>query len=174
MDDLARELGISKKTIYKYFDDKDHLVYSILENKIEMEKETCHGCTVNSENAVEEMIAVSKSVIENIGNINPSVFYDLQKYHIDAWKIINDHKWDYVLNMMMTNIKRGIEEKIYRSDINEEIIGRQYVVVTDMIMNPDIFPWPTFKIDELFDEVIRFQLNGMVNEAGRKILNKAL
>ncbi len=174
MDDLARELGISKKTIYKHFEDKDHLVCSIIENKIKMEKEMCNNCTTASENALEEMLAVSKSVVENIGNINPSVFYDLQKYHIDAWKIIDEHKWNFVLQMMIENIKRGIDENIYRSDLNFEIIGRQYVVATDMIMNHEIYPWPTFKIDELFEEVMRFQLNGMVNENGRKILNKAL
>lgn len=174
MDDLARELGISKKTIYKYFDDKDHLVCTIIENKVKIDETMCKTCTVSSKDAIDEMLAVSRSVVEHIGNINPSVFYDLQKYHIDAWKIINDHKWNFVLRMMKKNIERGIEENIYRSDLNIEIIGRQYIVTTDMIMNPEIFPWPTFKIDELFEEVMRFQLNGMVNENGRTILNKTL
>ncbi len=174
MEDLARELGISKKTIYKYFEDKNHLVRSIIASKISFEKEMCQNCRDLSDNAIEEMIAVNKSVVENIGQINPSVFYDLQKYHIDAWKIIDDHKWNFVLDMMIENIKRGINEGIYRTDLNHEIIGRQYVVSTDMIMNPDIFPWPTFKIDSLFSEITRFQLNGMANEKGRLILNKAL
>lgn len=174
MEDLARELGISKKTIYKYFEDKNHLVRSIIASKISFEKEMCQNCRDLSDNAIEEMIAVNKSVVENIGQINPSVFYDLQKYHIDAWKIIDDHKWNFVLDMMIENIKRGINEGIYRTDLNHEIIGRQYVVSTDMIMNPDIFPWPTFKIDSLFSEIMRFQLNGMANEKGRLILNKAL
>ncbi len=174
MDDLARELGISKKTIYKFFEDKNHLVRSIIKNKIEMEKVMCENCSFASINAIDEMIAVNKSVVENIGNINPSVFYDLQKYHADAWKLIDDHKWNYVLQMMKNNIKRGIDEGIYRSNLDIEIIGRQYVVATDTIMNPDIFPWPTFKIDELFEELMRFQLNGMVNENGRKILKEAI
>ncbi len=174
MDDLARELGISKKTIYKHFEDKDDLVFSIIKKKISEEKQMCQISRDQSSNAIEEMIAVNKSVVENIGQINPSVFYDLQKYHIDSWKIIDNHKWNFVLEMMINNINRGKNEGVYRDDINPEIIGRQYVVSTDMIMNPEIFPWPAFKVDNLFNEIMRFQLNGMVNEKGRIILNKAL
>jgi len=98
MDDLARELGISKKTIYKFFSDKNELVSAIISMKVEMEQAVCSGCAQHAENAIESMMSVTKVVTENIGNINPTVFYDLEKYHSEAWGVIEKHKWSFVLN----------------------------------------------------------------------------
>ena len=103
MDDLARELGISKKTIYKYFDDKNDLVKSIIEMKVEMDRAVCINCQQQSENAIDGLINVSKFVVEHVGNVNPTVFYDLQKYYKEAWKIMEKHKWEFVLSMIRQN-----------------------------------------------------------------------
>ncbi len=174
MDDLARELGISKKTIYKLFKDKNELIAEMIRMKVEMEQAVCCNCTIQSENAIDDLLQITKLVTENIGNINPTVFFDLKKYHPDAWAIIERHKWEFVLETITNNIKRGIEEGIYRKEINPTIIGRMYVVSIDMIMNPEIFPWPEFQFEDLFREIVRFQLNGMANEEGQKLLKKAL
>ena len=174
MDDLARELAISKKTIYRYFKDKNQLVHSIIEMKIKMDQAICTNNAQQSISAIEEMFSVMRFVMENIGNINPTVFYDLQKYHPHTWKVIEDHKWIFVLNMITKNIERGIKEGVYRKNLITTIIAKQYVVSTDMIMNPSIFPWPEFQFDVLFKEIMEFQLNGMVNEKGRILLSKSL
>ncbi len=174
MDDLARELGISKKTIYKYFDDKNDLVRSIIELKVQMDAAICMNCTQHSENAIDDLFSVSKLVIEHFSNINPAVFYDLRKYHPDALKIIEQHKWEFVLTMFKENIERGIKENIYRNDLNPEIIARLYVASSDAAMNSNIFPWPEFKFQEVFTEMIHFQFRGMVNEEGQKYLKQKL
>ena len=114
MDDLSRELGVSKKTIYKYFADKNDLVKLIIEMKVQMDQAVCINCSNQSENAIEDLINVSKFVIEHVGNVNPTVFYDLQKHYKDAWNIIEKHKWEFVLSMIKDNIERGIKEGIYR------------------------------------------------------------
>ncbi|MCO4813590.1 MAG: helix-turn-helix transcriptional regulator [Flavobacteriales bacterium] len=174
MDDLAKELSISKKTIYKYYSDKPELVKAIIELKVEMDQAVCINSAQQSNNAIEEMISISKFVIDTIGSINPTVFYDLQKFYPEAWKIIQTHKWTFVLNMITINIERGIKEGLYRENLNAKIIGKQYVVSNDMITNTKIFPWPEFKFEELFKEIMRFQLNGMVNSEGRKHLKEAI
>tara|TARA_R110002072_G_scaffold266303_1_gene425168 strand:- start:15392 stop:15991 length:600 start_codon:yes stop_codon:yes gene_type:complete len=170
MDDLARELGMSKKTIYKFFKDKNELIFEIISMKIEMEQAVCCSTTQQSDNAIDDMMSISKIVTENIGNINPAVFYDLQKYYPEAWAIIEKHKWSFVLDMITENIARGVKEGLYRKDINGLIVGKIYVIGIDMIMNPEVFPWPEFKFEDLFKEIIRFQMSGMVNEEGRKLL----
>lgn len=174
MDDLAKELSISKKTIYKYYSDKPELVKAIIEMKVDMDQAVCTNSAQQSNNAIEEMISISKFVIENIGSINPTVFYDLQKFYPEAWQVIQTHKWSFVLNMITVNIERGIKEGLYRKNLNAKIIGKQYVVANDMITNTNIFPWPEFKFEELFKEIMRFQLNGMVNDEGRKHLKEAI
>lgn len=170
MDDLARELGISKKTIYKYFRDKDDLVLSITNMKVSMDAALCKNCQQNSDNAIDDLINVSKLVVEHFSNVNPTFFYDLKKYHNDAWEIVEKHKWEFVLSMIRANIERGIQENIYRDDINIEIISKLYVNSTDAIMNGEIFPWPEFKFQEVFIELIHFQINGMANENGKAYL----
>ena len=117
---------------------------------------------------------MSKFVIEHVGNVNPTVFYDLQKHYKDAWKIMEDHKWHFVLSMIKTNIARGIEEGIYRKSLNVEVISRLYVASTENIMNSEIFPWPEFKFQEVFTEMIRFHIKGMANEEGIKYLKQTM
>jgi AcrR family transcriptional regulator len=174
MDDLARELGISKKTIYKYFDDKNDLVRSIIEMKVSMDAAICVNCMQNSENAIDDLFNLSKLVVEHFSNINPAVFYDLRKYHPDAWGVMEKHKWEFVQSMIQENVERGIKENIYRKSLHPEIMSRLYVSSTDAILNSNIFPWPEFKFQEVFIEMIHFQLYGMVNDEGRKYLKQKL
>jgi AcrR family transcriptional regulator len=170
MDDVAKELGISKKTIYLYFKDKNDLVTEIIKSKTQEDKCECSNARETSENAIDEMFAISKMVIAKISSINPSVFYDLQKYHPKAWKIMNDHRWIFVHQSFLDNLKRGIDEGIYRADINPEIIARLNVSMTDLIFNGTTFPNETFKYDVVFEEMFRFQIHGMANEKGLNYL----
>lgn len=174
MDDLARELGISKKTIYQHFSDKNDLVKSIIELKTSMDQALCKNSSLHSENAIDDLINFSRIVVENVGNINPSVFFDLKKYHKDAMAILENHKYEFVLNMMKENISRGIAEGLYREDLDADIIARIYVNNTDLIMNSDAFPWPEFGFERLFMEIVRYHINGISNENGKKYFEKRL
>merc|ERR1711907_268702 len=159
MDDLARELGISKKTIYKYFDDKSDLVRSIVQMKTEMDQAICMNCINQNGNAIDDLIQVSKLIAEHVGNINPTVIFDVKKYHPDAWQLMDNHRWDFVLNMISSNVEKGIRENLYRSDLNAEIIGRSYVASIDTLFNSDIFPWPKFTFQAIYSEMIRFHIH---------------
>lgn len=174
MDDLARELSISKKTIYKYFNDKNDLVKSIIEMKVEMDSAVCSNTALQADNAIDELITVSQLVIEQFNNFNPSVFFDIQKFHKEAWDIIVQHKATFVFNMIKQNIERGIEEKIYRENLNPKIAAKLYVASSDAAMNSEIFPWPDFKFQDVFIEMIRLHINGMANDTGRAYLKQKL
>jgi len=170
MDDVARELGVSKKTIYLYFKDKNDLVTEIIKAKTQEDKSECVDVKSDSENAIAEMFAISKMVIAKISSMNPSVFYDLQKYHPKAWQLMNEHRWEFVYKSFLDNVNRGIEEGIYRNDINPEIVARMNVSMADMIFNGTTFPLEQFKYDTVFEEIFRFQIHGMANEKGLNYL----
>lgn len=174
MDDLARELGISKKTIYKYFDDKSDLVRCIVEMKMEMDRAICMNSVQQSENAIDNLIQISKLIVGHFGNMNPSVFFDLKKYHPDAWQHIEDHRWHFVMNTIIANVKQGISEGLFRENLNAEIVGRLYVASIDHIFNPDIFPWPQFTFQAVYTEMIRLHIKGLVNEDGLKYLTQKI
>lgn len=174
MDDLARELSVSKKTIYKYFNDKNDLVKSIIEMKVQMDSAICTNTALQSVNAIEELIEISELVTKQFNNFNPIVFSDLKKFHKDAWAVIEAHKMSFVLNMITKNIERGIKEKIYRDNLNPAIAAKLYVASSDAAMNPEIFTWPEFKFQDVFLEMIRLQINGMANDTGRAFLKQKL
>lgn len=174
MDDVARELGVSKKTLYKHFTDKNELVNAILKLKLEIDAKYCSDFKRLSENAIDELINISKFVLEQVGNINPVVFYDLKKYHPEGWSMMENHKWDFILNSIRENICRGIAEGIYRENLEKEIVARLYVASTHTIMGGEVFPWPEFRFDKVFLETIRFHLRGMASEKGIEYLKERL
>jgi TetR/AcrR family transcriptional regulator, cholesterol catabolism regulator len=174
MDDLARELGISKKTIYKYFKDKNELIYSIMQMKVELDCQVVAICNVNSSNAIEELLSVSEFIMEQLKNVTPTVFYDLKKYHPEAWQLMEEHKWQFVRNLIKENIDRGIKEGIYRDDIDALILSAQYVNSTDLMMDTKIFSWPQYKFQEVYLQLITHHLYGLCNTSGREYLKNKL
>ena len=174
MDDLARELGISKKTIYIYFKDKDEIIKEIINLKIEADKLNCEISRQDSTNAIDEMFEISQFIVETIKNINPSVFYDLQKYHPKAWELLENHKWSFVYSQILNNIQRGIAEGLYRDNMNPELIARMHLAKTNMVFSGELFPIDQYDIEDVFIELFRFQIRGMANEEGLKYLIKRL
>lgn len=174
MDDIARELGVSKKTLYVHFKDKNELIRNIMLDKIEEDQLSCTKAQDQAENAIEELFGIIQLVIEHLSKINPSVFHDLQKYHPDAWEIITNHKCVFVAEMIHKNVNRGISEGIYRAELDADIISRLFVGMTDLIFDGQTFPWPEFSLTRVYTEIISFQIHGMANEKGLKFLTKKM
>lgn len=174
MDDMARELGISKKTLYAHFKDKNDLVVQIITAKTSFDQQKCACAKQEADNAIDEMFRIRTFVSAMMRNIHQSVFYDLKKFHPDAAKILHQHKWSFVKDSILDNIKRGKNEGLYRADLNEEVIAIMYVGATDLLSGGEVFAGLNQTADVLFLEIMKFQLYGMVNEKGRKILEEQL
>lgn len=172
MDDLCREIGVSKKTIYKYFEDKTDLVNSILRSKIDTDRSICHHCVDNSENAIAELINTSRFIQEQFSNINPTLFYDLQKHYPEAWRMIQTHKWEFVLDNIRTNIIRGKKEQLYRENLDPDIIARYYVSSMDNMMDGSVYPTSEFKTEKVLTELLRFHIRGLASDLGIKYLKE--
>lgn len=174
MDDIARHLGISKKTLYLYVSDKNDLVKKGITLMIEHEKQALSSAKEISANAIDELIGVTKCVSSEIGEIHPSVIFDIQKYHPEAWKILHDHKKSFIYNMMLENIKRGVKEGYYRENINPLIIANIYIGMVDNILNPENPINKTLSIDKMHTEIIRYHIRGIANDKGLTYLKEAL
>lgn len=174
MDEVASQLGISKKTLYKYFKDKNDLIVKGVQLKINADEKQCGEACIVEGNAIDELFAISEFVIQNLSSINPSVIFDLKKYHPEAFEILYNHKWGFVLKSIRKNIIRGIEEGIYRDNIDPEIIARHYVGSTDLIMEGSIFPWPEFTMEKVYLEILRFQIRGLANAKGTEYLTNKI
>ncbi|MES2588470.1 MAG: TetR/AcrR family transcriptional regulator [Bacteroidota bacterium] len=166
MDDMAKELSMSKKTLYNYFKDKNDLVVQIITSKTEYDQSQCTAVKVETENAIDELFAISSYVSVMMKNIHPSVFFDLKKFHPDAFAILHQHKWSFVKKTILENIKRGLKEGLYRENLNQEVAATVYVSSTDLISNGEVFAESNLTADQIFMEIMTFQIHGMANEKG--------
>lgn len=174
MDDLSRELGMSKKTIYKYFSDKDALIRTIIAFKTQSDREICAIATRQAENAIDEMIRISEFVSEMLQDVHSSVFFDLQKYHRDAWQLMEDHKNTFVRSQIKGNIERGINEGIYRANADSDILSKVYVATMSALFDGHTFPPNEYKFNRVFNQIIRFQIRGLASSEGLEYLKNRL
>ncbi|MCC5924023.1 MAG: TetR/AcrR family transcriptional regulator [Crocinitomicaceae bacterium] len=174
MDDLARHLGMSKKTIYKFFKDKKELVRTIIMLNVAEDKKVCLETEQTAENAIDQMILIAKFISSSFTAVHSSVFYDLQKYHKDAWDIMDEHKSVFVRSHIEKNIERGIQEGLYRSDIKSDIIAVAYIASMDTIFNGVSFRNKQYSVSDIFVEIIRFLIRGITNETGLEYLKKRI
>jgi AcrR family transcriptional regulator len=171
MDDLAREMGISKKTIYQVFKDKNELVEEIIRVKLQEDQTACQTKAIETSNAIEALMGVIMMVSERMSVIHPSVFYDLQKYHPNAWKLVSEHQSTFVYQMISSNIERGRSENIYRENFDVELVSKMYILVVDSIARRELTLENESDISRLLQQGIHLLIMGMSTDKGIKILN---
>lgn len=172
MDDIANQLGMSKKTIYQYYADKDELVDAVIIEEISHNENCCEIDRSNSENAVHELFLAMDMVVEMFRSMNPSVLYDIQKYHPNAFLKFHKHKNDYLYSVIRENLVRGIKEDLYREDINIDIISRFRVEIMLLPFNPEFQAKVKHNLAEIEEEIILHYLYGLVNMKGYKLILK--
>ncbi|MPL94179.1 hypothetical protein SDC9_40329 [bioreactor metagenome] len=168
MDDIARHLGISKKTLYQFFSDKKDLVLSVMNFHLEQTDSCFRQISEEDGNAIDILVQVSRLLIEKFGKLNPSVTFDLQKYYPEAFRIMMDHKHSHILENIERNLKRGIREGLYRKDINTRIIAYFYLVRMDHIfsIDPDNESMKDLSMEKVLTELFVYHIRGIANEKG--------
>ncbi len=165
MDDLARHLVVSKKTIYKYVSDKKELVLKGMEYHHELEVCAIEACLKQNSNAIDEMFEISKVIVDQLKNVHPSVMFDLQKYYPEAMKSFQEYKMTVVKDWVSSNMKRGIEQGLYRDDLNIPILTAVYLARMDDFFNRELFP-EDIPFAEIYMETFRYHIRGLASEKG--------
>ena len=172
MDDLARELGKSKKTLYQYFDSKDDLLVKSLEAKLDELRKEMDDLRSGSSNAIEECIRIHHYNFEFIRELNPSVMYDLHKYHPHGWDLFERHRDEYMFNSVKENLEWGQQEGFYRANMSSAIIARYHVQKIEIFTDPNLFLSSHANRMEAYEEVMRYHLYGVMSEKGRAYFQK--
>lgn len=170
MDDIARELGISKKTLYQFVSNKSELINKALVLHFEEEKESVAVSIAEAQNAIEEIILIARKTIRQFKKMHPSSMFDIQKYYPESWEIIQNFKVDFIVKIIQNNLKRGVEEGLYRSDLNIPVISKFYQNMIDFLVNPNSFPAMQYQLSDLYTEFIKYHLNAITSDRGNKIL----
>jgi TetR/AcrR family transcriptional regulator, cholesterol catabolism regulator len=170
MDDVARELGISKKTLYQFVENKDDLVMKVLERHIEEDRSLCTAMFDKAANAIEEIAFVIETNTQQLRQMKANIVYDLQKYHRDAWEMMRNYQWGFMYDVVRNNLERGIAEGLYRNDFNVDIVTKIHIVTSFQLFDESIFPQDKYPLEVIFREFLMHYLYGILSEKGLSIV----
>jgi|WetSurMetagenome_2_1015567.scaffolds.fasta_scaffold153530_2 TetR/AcrR family transcriptional regulator, cholesterol catabolism regulator len=170
MDSIAAHLGISKRTIYEVFSDKDELLTGVLKMLGEQEKEMIQKILDNSENAIVAIFKLIEINRNNFQSLSPAFHADLKKFHNEVLmkKCDMSDMPDYKNHMRI--IERGINEKLFREDIDPDIVNRCLYALGKVILDQDLYPFDKFKRNDIVRNVFINYLRGISTDNGLKLI----
>ena len=174
MDDLSKELSISKKTIYQHFKDKDEIVYLTTRMALEHEQKYLDEIQQYAKNSIDELILITKFMREHISKINPSVLFDIKKYYRDAWQLYLTFKHEVFTNAVKASLKRGIEEGDFRKSIDIDILAIFRLEMIQLSFDDRIFPRTMFDFREVQMQILDHFIHGILTPKGLKAFQQQI
>jgi AcrR family transcriptional regulator len=171
MDDLATQLGISKKTIYQYFKDKDALVSSVVENDLAKHALICNQSMQIADNAVHEIFLLMTVLQELFSSMNPLTLFEIEKYYPLAFDKIKKHKDDFIFSMISANLEKGIAEGLYRKDVDVTILSRYRLETSLIPFNIHVFHPSKFDMLKVNLQIIEHFVYGVATLEGHKLMD---
>jgi AcrR family transcriptional regulator len=171
MDDLATQLGISKKTIYQYFKDKDALVSSVVEFELANHALLCNQSTQAADNAVHEIFLLMSVIQEMFNRMNPLALFEIEKYYPLAFEKIEKHKVDIIFSMISANLEKGIAEGLYRKDVDVTILSKYRLETSLIPFNIHVFHPSKFDLLKVNLQIIEHFVYGVATLEGHKLMD---
>ena len=172
MDGIARHLKISKKTIYREFKDKNEIVVGICQSDFTGHQYQLEQIEQQSENAIDSFVKIMNYVNTYLDSVNANYFYDMQKYHPDAWNEFKQFKHTYVIKSIVKNLELGQAEDLYRNDLNIDILAKLRVAEMDAAMNTELYSPEKYNLSDLHEELLRHYLQGITTIKGHRMINQ--
>ncbi|MEO7529885.1 MAG: TetR/AcrR family transcriptional regulator [Sediminibacterium sp.] len=172
MDEVANHLGMSKKTIYQFYADKDALVEDVINIEINEKQGECKQHRQKSENAIHEFFMATDMLLELLTHMNPALIFDMEKYHPKAFKKYNDHKNSFLYTLIKDNIEWGKKEGLYREEVLSDVMARFRLGSIFLIFNPEVFPGGKHTLPVIVSEITDNFLFGLASAKGQKLIQK--
>lgn len=172
MDDVARHLCISKKTLYEHFEDKEDLVGQVIMLQVEAEDQCFSQIAEKKLNAIEELFEVYKLINLFYHDFNPSIEYDIRKYYPDLYMKIREIRRKRMYDSTLRNIEKGKKEGYFRSGIDASIISKMHVFRTENLFDNDLFTNEEINNVNVFNEMFVYHINGLLSEKGREFFER--
>ncbi|MEO8403572.1 MAG: TetR/AcrR family transcriptional regulator [Chitinophagaceae bacterium] len=172
MDDIANSLGMSKKTLYQYYADKDELVDAVVNTHITGIEVDCLDCRKDAKDAIHEIFITMERIMDEFNNMNPMLLYDMEKFHFKAYQRFREHKDKFLIKVIRENIEWGISDELYRSDFNIDIMCKFRVESMMIPFNVALFPPGKYNLATLSEQIIEHFVYGMASIKGHKLIQK--
>ena len=174
MEEISDELGVSKKTIYNYFESKADIVDLLLQRHLNNKNESMWEEISHGKNAIEILIGITNLMKETIQDIPPLVKRDLVKHFPLQLKKSNEELKNKIYEYIKQNVLTGIDQGLYRSNLNVELIARHYVVSFDRYIRQEVMDGIDFSIDAYYEEILSYHIRGIATLKGVKVLEKII
>lgn len=172
MDDIAKPMGISKKTIYQFFKDKNELVHSVVKQILDIQQNTLKSIQDNAHDPIAEVLKLSEFVRETMENMGMAVMFELQKYHPNSFLIFEEFKEKCVSDMITKNLQKGMQMGFYRRDIDVNILAKLRLQEIQMGFNSSLFPSSKYTVQQVQLELLNHFIYGICTLKGHKLINK--
>jgi TetR/AcrR family transcriptional regulator, cholesterol catabolism regulator len=166
LDDIAKRLGISKKTIYQHFPDKEDIVYQVVVAQMAQDEAEFSCINDRSTNPVEQMLILADTFKQEAADMNPSVIMDVQRYYPKAWAVFMTHKENHILAMLKDNLQRGVAEGFYRPEIDIDVMARLRAELVQIGFDDRIFPTDRLPIYSIQDQLQHHFVRGLLTDKG--------
>ena len=165
MDDISREAGISKKTLYQHFENKETLINTALQEILIQDKDNISQIIENKEyDAIQKMIEIFKLSIKLLQSIKPTVIYDLKKYYKNSWEIVENMHMRFIETTVEANLIQGKNERIYRNNIEPSIISKLFISkMLAVTNNTNLIN--TDKLTNIFFQNLLYHLYGIIDKS---------
>jgi TetR/AcrR family transcriptional regulator, cholesterol catabolism regulator len=174
MDDIANELGISKKTIYQHFEDKDELVYQLMLAEMAQDKCDWEELGKTSENVIEKTVKSMDLLKQTLTEMNPSTLFDIKKYHPKTWILFQEHKEVFIFESIKADLLEGIEQGFFRHDIKVDILAKMRIEQVEVGFDPHLFPANKFSLIEVELTMLDHFIRGILTEKGLQVYQEYL
>jgi AcrR family transcriptional regulator len=172
MDDIANNLGMSKKTLYQYFADKDELVEAVVDGHINEVEGDCINCRRDAQDAIHEIFLTMEHIMEEFKNMNPMLVYDLEKFHYKAYQRFKNYKDKFLLQIIRNNIEWGIKDELYRADLNIDVLSKYRIESMMIPFNVAVFPPGKYNLAQTSEIMIENFTYGLATIKGYKLIQK--
>ncbi|MCH2235016.1 MAG: TetR/AcrR family transcriptional regulator [Crocinitomicaceae bacterium] len=172
MDEMARQLGVSKKTLYQHVSDKNDLVMQCIHLNHAAEERVIEEILSTHTDAIDQLVAITSFVAKQLQMIHPSIIFDLNKYHPSVVKKMNCHKEEFVGGTIKSNLELGINQGVYRENLNADIIAMMHMATIDLLMSGSMQRASHMKPEEVYSEFVRYHIRGIASEKGLKHLHE--
>ncbi len=169
MEEFAQSMGMSKKTIYKFFESKDEIVKAITHEKLKKVHDTCEGIRVdNTKEFIDRIKATTTYITREMQQMKPQFYLDVQRTMPELWKEVDTFRHEKVMSDFGKMVKQGVELGIFRSDVNADVFVLMYATAMQNIINPEVLSQLPINISQAYTAAVNVFFEGMFTAEGRE------
>ncbi len=171
MDDIANELGMSKKTIYVHFSNKTKLVEATTFHLFDVICDGIDGICDTATNPIEELYSIKLYVMTHLKNEKTSPQFQLKKYYPQIHQRLKNKQFEKMHKSVLESLIEGVKTGVFRDSIDTDFISRMYFTGMTGIKDNMFFPHDKYQMEYLMESYLEYHLRAIVTDKGMTILN---